>query len=129
MTAVWSDNLLAERKTFVSHLECSMTGERYEADQVHGLSRAGRPLLVRYDLDGARAELSREAIAARPADMWRLREILPVRRAENIVSLGEAATPIVPLGRTGSSSRYRHRSGLRWARTSRESASRTAVRS
>nr|WP_295373441.1 threonine synthase [uncultured Sphingosinicella sp.] len=95
-----NQNLTAERPTFVSHLECSMTGERYEADEVHGLSRAGRPLLVRYDLDAARKELSREAIAARPADMWRLREILPVREARNIVSLGEAATPIVPLTRT-----------------------------
>jgi threonine synthase len=33
--------------------------------------------------------------------MWRWREILPVRRAEDIVSLGEAATPVVPLTRTG----------------------------
>jgi threonine synthase len=96
-----NQNLTAERPTFVSHLECSMTGERYEADQVHGLSRAGRPLLVRYDLEAARRELSREAIAARPADMWRLREILPVREADDIVSLGEAATPVVSLTRTG----------------------------
>ena len=28
--------------TFVTHLECSMTGERYEADRLHGLSRAGQ---------------------------------------------------------------------------------------
>ena len=40
--------------TFVTHLECSLTGERYPADTLHGLSRAGRPLLVRYDLDAVR---------------------------------------------------------------------------
>ncbi len=40
-----------ELPTFVTHLECSMTGARYEADQVHGLSEAGKPLLVRYDLE------------------------------------------------------------------------------
>ena len=99
MSQTWSRNLTQERETFVSHLECSMTGERYEADEVHGLSRAGRPLLVRYDLDGARARLTREALAERPADMWRWREILPVRRVEDVVSLGEAATPIVPLAK------------------------------
>ncbi|MBV9829092.1 MAG: threonine synthase, partial [Alphaproteobacteria bacterium] len=33
--------------TFVTHLECSKTGEHYPADQLHGLSKAGRPLLVR----------------------------------------------------------------------------------
>ena len=29
--------------TFVTHLECSMTGQRYQADRVHGLSEVGRP--------------------------------------------------------------------------------------
>ena len=91
----WNDNLTAERATFVTHLECSMTGERYEADELHGLSTVGRPLLVRYDLEGVRGALTREALARRPNDMWRWREILPVRRAEDVVSLGEAATPIV----------------------------------
>src|SRR5213076_2978065 len=33
----------------------------------------------------------------RPADLWRYRELLPVRRVEHIVSLGEAATPILVL--------------------------------
>ena len=33
-------NLIEDRPTFVTHLECSLTGERYEADQLHGLSRA-----------------------------------------------------------------------------------------
>jgi threonine synthase len=94
-------NLSDRRETFVSHLECSMTGERFEAGQLHGLSRVGRPLLVRYDLDAAREELTIEALASRPADMWRYRELLPVRNAENIVSLGECATPIVPLARVG----------------------------
>src|SRR5258707_15731203 len=85
--------------TFVSHLECSLTGERYPADQLHGLSRAGRPLLVRYDLDGVRRALPRDALASRPQSLWRYREMLPVRRPENVVSLGEVVTPLVSLPR------------------------------
>jgi threonine synthase len=100
MTPLWNANLTEERPTFVTHLECSMTGEQYQADQVHGLSRAGRPLLVRYDLEAVGGQLTREALAGRPLDMWRYRELLPVRKVENIVSLGEAATPIVSLPRT-----------------------------
>ncbi|MGQ0661811.1 threonine synthase [Sphingosinicella sp.] len=96
---MWDDNLTADRPSFVTHLECSLTGERYEADRLHGLSEAGRPLLVRYDLVGAKAALTRQALAARPMDMWRWRELLPVRRAADIVSLGEAATPLVSLDR------------------------------
>ena len=93
------DNLTAERPTFVTHLECSMTGERYEADQVHNLSQAGKPLLVRYDLAGVRKALTKEALAQRPADIWRYRELLPVRKVSDIVSLGEIMTPIVAMPR------------------------------
>ena len=91
------ENLTVERPTFVTHLECSMTGERYPADELHNLSRAGKPLLVRYDLAGVKKSLSREALAQRPHDLWRYRELLPVRRIEDIVSLGEAVTPIVAM--------------------------------
>src|SRR3989440_4136510 len=85
--------------TFVSHLECSLTGEHYPADRLHGLSRAGRPLLVRYDLDGIRQALPRDALASRPQTLWRYREMLPVRRPENVVSLGEMVTPLISLPR------------------------------
>jgi len=98
---VWDRNFAEEAETFVTHLECSMTAQRLEADRVHGLSSAGKPLLVRYDLDRAREIITRDALAARPADMWRYREILPVRRSGDIVSLGESATPLVRLAGTG----------------------------
>ena len=94
-------NLVADRANFVSHLECSLTSETYEPDVVHGLSRAARPLLVRYDLERMRGRLDRDALAARPADMWRWRELLPVRKAADIVSLGEIETPLIPIPRAG----------------------------
>src|SRR5712691_801332 len=93
----YDDNLTSERPTFVTHLECAATGERYPADQLHNLSRAGKPLLVRYDLDGVRNALGKDALAHRPADLWRYRELLPVRRTGDIVSLGEAVTPLIAL--------------------------------
>ena len=82
-------------QTFVTHLECGMTGERYEADRLHGLSKAGKPLLVRYDLSGVKKALTKQMLAERPQTLWRYREMLPVRRPENIVSLGEVVTPLV----------------------------------
>ncbi|HAD61191.1 MAG TPA: threonine synthase [Planctomycetaceae bacterium] len=91
------DNLTAERQTFVTHLECGLEGDRYEADVLQGLSAAGRPLLVRYDLDALKNAISQQELASRPADLWRYREFLPVRRRENIVSLGEAHTPLIRL--------------------------------
>src|SRR3974390_2431417 len=88
-------NLRARWPNFVTHLECAMTGERHEANQVHGLSRAGKPLLVRYDLAGVREALSKEMLTQRAPDLWRYRELLPVRDLENVVSLGECITPLI----------------------------------
>src|SRR6476646_2436331 len=92
-----NDNLTIERPTFVTHLECAMEGDHYAADQIHNLSKAGKPLLVRYDLAGVKKALTKDALAGRPADMWRYRELLPVRRCKDIVSLGEVMTPLIRL--------------------------------
>ena len=80
---------------FVTHLECAMTGERYEAGRVYNLSRAGKPLLVRYDLSAVSKSLSKDALAARAGDLWRYRELLPIRDATAAVSLGEVMTPLI----------------------------------
>ncbi|MBC8239110.1 MAG: threonine synthase [Alphaproteobacteria bacterium] len=83
--------------TFVTHLECSMMGETFEADKIHGLSPAGRPLLVRYDLEALAKSIDKETLARRTGGFWRYREFLPVRREENVVRLGEEMTPLIRL--------------------------------
>ena len=85
----------------ITHLECSLTGEIYPAGQVHNLSRAGRPLLARYDIEAARRTMTRENIAARETGMWKWSELLPLGEGTRPVSLGEIETPILPLERTG----------------------------
>jgi threonine synthase len=87
----------------LSHLVCSRTDSRYDADQVQGVSDAGAPLLARYDLDRVARTVTREEIATRPPTLWRYREVLPVRDPEHIVSLGEGMTPLTPLPRYGTS--------------------------
>jgi threonine synthase len=84
---------------FMTHLECSLTGERYDAGRLQNLSKAGRPLLARYDLDAVAARLSREELASRPAGMWKWRELLPLPEGAEVVSLGEPETPLIPLDR------------------------------
>jgi len=90
---------IPDTSTFVTHLECSMTGARYPADQLHNLSDAGKPLLVRYDLPAIAEAVDRDELATREPDLWRYREFLPVR-PENIVSLGETMTPLIELDNT-----------------------------
>ncbi len=90
-------SLTTDRPTFVTHLECSETGTRYPPDRIYGLSDVGKPLLVRYDLDGVARTVAPEALDARSPDLWRYRELLPVRHTEHITSLGETMTPLVDL--------------------------------
>lgn len=86
---------------YVTHLECSLTGERLEAGVRHSVSAAGKPLLVRYDLDRLRTDLDRSALAQRPAGLWRYRELLPLPLDRAAITLGEMATPLVELPQLG----------------------------
>ncbi len=81
----------------LSHLDCSRTGERYEADVVQGVSDAGVPLLARYDLARVAETVTPAEIASRPPTLWRYHEVLPVRDPANVVTLGEGMTPLLPL--------------------------------
>jgi threonine synthase len=87
---------MLEVSTFVTHLECSYTGKTYPADQLHGLSEAGKPLLVRYDLDALGREVDKQKLQSRLPEFWRYREFLPVRKTANVVRLGELMTPLLP---------------------------------
>lgn len=87
----------------LSHLECSRTGARYDADRVQGVSDAGVPLLARYDLEQVARTVTPDEIAGRPPTLWRYRELLPIRDPQYVVSLGEGMTPLTPLPRYGSS--------------------------
>jgi threonine synthase len=44
---------------------------------------------------------SPQDIAGRPADLWRYHELLPVREAGHVVSLGEGMTPLLAMPRLG----------------------------
>lgn len=88
-------------KSYLSHLECPKCHETYNADQPHQLCTCGSPLLVRYDLAGVAQNLKKEDLLRREPTLWRYRELLPVRKEENIVSLGEGMTPMVRFPKLG----------------------------
>jgi threonine synthase len=81
--------------SFVTDLTCPRCGRRHEARAPQNLCSCGSPLLVEYDLEAVGGSTTKEAIASRPPDMWRYRELLPVETAADVVSLGEGATPLL----------------------------------
>ena len=60
---------------YVSHLKCSLdpNDEIYAAGKLWNLSRAGKPLLVEYDLDALKGKLTREILAQRAPTLWKVR--------------------------------------------------------
>jgi threonine synthase len=88
----------------VKNLECSFCHREYDARRLHNVcTECGKPLLVRYDLKRIAKFLTRAALYARRSDLWRYREMLPVRREDNIVTLGEGWTPLLPAKTLGAS--------------------------
>jgi len=63
----------------------------------------GGVLYAQYDLEAVKERISWEALSRRPRSMglWRYYELLPVRRYENVVSLGEGATPLLKVSNLG----------------------------
>ena len=81
---------------FITHLECSLTQEKYPKDRVLELSNAGRPLLVKYDLEALSDTYTKEEFKDSPLPgFWRYYPLLPISNQESIISLGETITPLI----------------------------------
>ncbi|HEY5987780.1 MAG TPA: threonine synthase [Streptosporangiaceae bacterium] len=85
----------------LTRLECPRCGAVLDADRVQGTCSCGSPLLARYDLGRVRRTVKPEQLAAREPTLWRYHELLPVRSADRVISLGEGITPLLPLRRLG----------------------------
>ena len=87
---------------YLTHLEAAYAPHTYDPDQLIRLCpQSGSPLLPRYDLAKAASELDRDEVSQRPSNLWRFREMLPVRDPQYIVTLGEGGKPVLPLPRLG----------------------------
>lgn len=89
-------------KSFLNHLECSSCSALHFADQAQTVCRkCGKTLLARYDLVQVGRVFTKTGLHSRPASLWRYRELLPVQREENVLTLGEGFTPLLPLTHFG----------------------------
>ncbi|MEO6068934.1 MAG: threonine synthase [Chitinophagaceae bacterium] len=87
------------KKSFASELKCSVCGAIYPLQTVQTFATCcQQPLVVSYHFD---KPFSKEILRNRPPDMYRYFEMLPVQNEENIISLGEGMTPLLPLKKLG----------------------------
>jgi threonine synthase len=87
---------------YFTHLACTACGKEHDATVPQNLcTTCGKPLFAHYDLVAAGRTMTKDALRGRAKSLWRYREVLPVRRDADIVSLGEGFTPLLPAPRLG----------------------------
>ncbi|HTY35626.1 MAG TPA: threonine synthase [Bacteroidota bacterium] len=87
---------------FLTHLECSVCGDRHSPHEPQTVCRTcGKALVARYDLDAARKAFARDSLRGLLPSLWKYAPLLPIEREENIVSLGERMSPITSLPKLG----------------------------
>src|SRR6184192_3286980 len=88
MTARWM--------SYLDSLECTACGREFDAGAAHGVCPdCGKVLFARYDLEALKNAIVPDDFRSRSWDMWRYRELLPVRDEANVVTLGEGMTPLL----------------------------------
>jgi threonine synthase len=86
--------------SYLKDLVCTACGAAWSADEPQGVCPScGKVLFARYDVAALRAAMPAPKLAGRDWDLWRYRELLPVRDDRYAVSLGEGATPLVQVPR------------------------------
>lgn len=81
-------------RTFSYRIECSNCAAQYTPRELHNLcTQCGGPLLVHFDL--SRAPELRVQTRMRSSTMWRYVEVLPVEEDDQVISIGEGATPML----------------------------------
>ena len=82
----------------LTDLACTACDEVVSADAIWGVCPScGKVLFARYDLAAVAASMPEPDFRDRPADLWRYRELLPIREPRFVVSLGEGGTPLLDL--------------------------------
>ena len=90
---------MSETGSLLVGLVCPACGTAVDHRQPVGTCPScGGTLFAEYDLDRLDGRTWLRSLRDRPASLWRYRELLPVGRADAIVSLGEGGSPIFPLG-------------------------------
>ncbi len=83
---------------FLTHLECTACTLRHDWHRLQNLCTAcGKPLFAIYDLGALRKldRLKRSSFREREKSLWRYRELLPLPKDTEPVSLGEGGTPLL----------------------------------
>jgi len=89
-------------------LKCAACGRLHAIDRLQSVCEAcSRPLLADYDFEKIAGTFTPDAVRSRTErSMWKFAEVLPVNHRNEIISLGEGVTPLLPVRGRGALSAF-----------------------
>lgn len=94
--------------SYLDYLECSNCCSQFDPDRLTTYCNDCKaPIFARYDLSAVGERLTPDDVQYRRQGMWRWHEVLPVKKPQNVISLGEGDTPIIKLNKLGSQLGYK----------------------
>jgi len=84
--------------SYFTGLRCRMCGAAFPAEALFVCDQCLGPLEVTYDYDAIGRAVTRDAVAARPKNLWRYRELLPIAGGPR-TGFHSGFTPLVRAGR------------------------------
>ncbi len=85
--------LMEDAMSYVRGLKCRECGQVYPEKGVHVCETCFGPLEVQYDYTAMHGKVTRESIAGGPRNLWRYRDLLPIR-GEPKAGLHSGMTPL-----------------------------------
>ncbi len=85
----------------IKQLKCAKCGKEYTDRDVPPNDGCGGRIDISFDLEGLKEIFTRQSIEQRKGGLWKYFELMPLKKRENIVTLGEGNTPLLRSNRLG----------------------------
>jgi threonine synthase len=81
--------------------KCAKCGKEYNDDDVPANDGCGGRIDITFNLEDVKDSFSREILERTKGGLWKYFDLMPLRRQESIVTLGEGGTPLVESKKLG----------------------------
>lgn len=85
----------------IKQLKCAKCGKEYTNEDVPPNDGCGGRIDISFDLEGLKEIFTRQSIEQRKGGLWKYFELMPLKKRESIVTLGEGNTPLLRSSRLG----------------------------
>ncbi|MHA2143207.1 MAG: threonine synthase [Candidatus Thorarchaeota archaeon] len=85
----------------VMKYKCAKCGKEYNDDDVPANDGCGGRIDITFNLEDVKDSFSREILERTKGGLWKYFDLMPLRRQESIVTLGEGGTPLVESKKLG----------------------------